>query len=159
MKRLGARFFAREASTVAHALVGKLLVHRTREGTCSGRIVETEAYLSAGDAASHAHRGPTPRNASMFAAGGTAYVYRIYGVHLCFNVVTGPTGSGEAVLVRALEPLRGVELQRTRRGIADLRALCSGPGKLVQALGIRREHDGTSLVDGAIGVFDDGFAI
>lgn len=156
MKRLGTRFFARDAAVVARALVGKVLVHDAPHGVCSGRIVETEAYLAESDPASHSHRGPTRRNASMFASGGTAYVYRIYGMHLCFNVVTGRAGVGEAVLVRALEPLRGLELQQRRRGVDDVRALCSGPGKLAQALGIVHALDGSSLLDGPLGVWDGG---
>lgn len=92
----------------------------------------------------------------MFARAGTAYVYRIYGMHLCFNVVTGPEDVGEAVLVRALEPLEGLDLQRRRRGVEDLRALCSGPAKLVQALAIRQALDGASLLEGPLGVWDDG---
>lgn len=159
MKRLGPRFYARDAGTVARALLGKVLVHADASRVTSGRIVETEAYLSAGDPASHSHRGPTRRNASMFARGGTAYVYRIYGMHLCFNVVTGLEGVGEAVLVRALEPLAGLELQRARRERSDARELCSGPAKLVQALGIRASHDGTSLIDGPLSIEDDGFEV
>ena len=159
MKRLGARFYARDAATVARALLGKVLVHRSSEGLCSGRIVETEAYLSEGDPASHSHRGPTRRNASMFARGGTAYVYRIYGMHLCFNVVTGRKDVGEAVLVRALEPLRGVELQSERRGVDVARRIADGPAKLVVALGIRAAHDGTSLLDGPLSIHDDGFDV
>ena len=152
-RRLGAAFFARDAATVARALLGCVLLHRNEAGLCGGRIVETEAYLALGDPASHSHRRPTAPNASMFARAGTAYVYRIYGVHLCFNVVTGPVGVGEAVLIRALEPLCGIEAQRRRRGVEDLRALCSGPGKLAQALGLGPEMDGESLLAGPLGVW------
>lgn len=162
-------FFARDADVVARALLGQVLVHRSPSGLASGRIVETEAYLGPpgvhghlrdrpdldpalarrlaeeGDPASHAFRGPTPRNGSMFQEPGTAYVYRIYGVHRCLNVSTGATGRPEAVLLRAVEPLQGLELQRARRGRERPQDLGSGPAKLTEALGIGLEHDGTSL--------------
>src|SRR5262245_24782272 len=143
-KRLGAEFFERGAEELARELLGKVLVHRSPRGVAAGRIVETEAYLSSRDPASHAFRGKTARNAAMFEVPGTAYVYRIYGMHHCVNVVAAPHGSAEAVLLRALEPLVGVDLMRARRGRDDVRALCSGPGKLVEALAIGPEHDASS---------------
>ncbi|MFN8388668.1 MAG: DNA-3-methyladenine glycosylase [Bdellovibrionota bacterium] len=143
-------FFERPTAQVAKALLGTYLCHRSPEGTTVGRIVETEAYLGLNDDASHSARGMTERNRAMFGAAGTCYVYFIYGVHYCFNVVTGDVGIGEAVLVRALEPISGVELMAKRRGTASLRALCSGPGKLVQAMGIGRSHNGTNLRTGAL---------
>ena len=96
----------------------------------AGRIVETEAYLGQEDAASHAFRGPTPRSRVMFGPAGIAYVYLIYGVHHCLNVVTGEEGDGQAVLIRALEPLAGLDVMRQQRGKTDVRDLASGPGKL-----------------------------
>ena len=135
------------AVAVARRLLGAQLVHESRAGLLSGRIVETEAYLAEGDDASHSRMGVTARNRSMFLARGHAYVYRVYGVHHCFNVVTGPAGRGEAVLIRALEPLLGLESMRVARGRSPVRDLCSGPGKLVQALAIGPEHDGVPLGD------------
>ena len=151
--RVPRAFFERDTVVVARDLLGCVLAHETRDGIAAGRIVETEAYLSQGDAASHSHRGRTERNASMFERAGTAYVYLIYGVHHCFNVVTGPKGVGEAVLVRALEPLAGLARMRARRGVLRDRDLCSGPGKLARALAIGRDHDGADLCRGPLGIY------
>ena len=113
------------------------------------RLVETEAYRGALDPGSHGYRGPRPRNLSMFGPPGRLYVYLSYGVHFCVNVVYGPEGVSEAVLLRAGEPMTGVEAMRARRGgIESDRLLASGPGRLTQALGITREHDGASLLRG-----------
>ena len=133
-------FFARSVHEVAPDLIGTTLLV---DGV-GGRIVEVEAYDQE-DPASHAYRGRTPRNASMFGPPGHAYVYRSYGIHWCLNLVCGAEGVPEAALVRALEPTAGLDEQRRRRGRDDVRALCSGPGKLCQALAVTREHDGLAL--------------
>jgi DNA-3-methyladenine glycosylase len=140
LRRLGRAFFARSVHEVAPDLVGATLL----VDGAGGRVVEVEAYDS-GDPASHGYGGPTARNRAMFGPPGHAYVYRSYGVHWCLNLVCGPVGSAEAVLVRALEPLAGLERMRERRGLEPDRLLCSGPGRLCQALGITAEHDGLPL--------------
>ena len=124
----------------APALIGWTLL---RDGV-GGRIVEVEAY-AADDPASHSYRGPTPRTEVMFGPPGRLYVYRSYGLHWCANIVCEEVGRGAAVLLRALEPTHGLDEMRARRGIADPRLLCAGPGRLTQALGLTREHDGADL--------------
>jgi DNA-3-methyladenine glycosylase len=149
---LSPAFYERDTVTVAKDLLGCLLVHRDGAGTAMGWIVEDEAYLR-DDPAAHSFRGETARNRTMFGPAGRAYVYRIYGLHTCVNVVTGPEGAGEAVLIRALEPVAGIDRMRERRGTDDPLALASGPGKLTQALGITMDLDGTSLLDGPLQVW------
>lgn len=141
------------ALDLAPRLLGALIARQTPSGLRLGRIVETEAYLQ-DDPASHSFKGLTPRCRSMFGRAGLAYVYRIYGVHHCLNVVAGTEGRGEAVLIRALEPLAGLDLMRAARGLADrgladiaaAKPLANGPGKLCQALAIDGNLDGEDLL-------------
>ncbi|NLJ35169.1 MAG: DNA-3-methyladenine glycosylase [candidate division WS1 bacterium] len=140
------QFYARPAELVALNLLGKLLVKETPAGLCVGRIVETEAYLAFEDHACHAARGKTPRNSVMWEAPATAYVYMSHG-HWLLNAVTGAIGLPEAALIRALEPMLGIELMRSRRGRQRLEDLASGPGKLTQALGIDGSDNRTLLHD------------
>lgn len=137
-------FFARDTLHVAKDLVGHLLVHETPQGRLVGRIVEVEAYRGARDPASHAYR-MTPRSGIMWGRPGTAYVYFTYGNHYCMNVVTEREGTAGAVLLRALEPVEGVETMQRRRGTSDIKLVASGPGRLTQAMGVGPQHNGLDL--------------
>jgi DNA-3-methyladenine glycosylase len=136
-------FYARPTVRVARDLLGQILVHETPQGIAAGRIAEVEAYLPKNDPGCHAARGRTPRNQVMFGPPGHAYVYFCYGNHYLFNVVTEKNGIPGAVLIRALEPVKGLNLMARRRGDPKMpfRNLTNGPGKLVQALGIERGHN------------------
>ena len=155
-RRLPRSFYRRDARLVAPELLNKVLVR----GDLAARIVEVEAYAGGEDPGSHAFRGPTARNATMFGAPGHLYVYFTYGMHFCANAVCSDHGEATAVLLRAAAPLRGLAEMRAARGRAARRDrdLLSGPGKLCQAFGVTREHDGVDLVTGAGGVtiVDDG---
>ncbi|MEO8423503.1 MAG: DNA-3-methyladenine glycosylase [Actinomycetota bacterium] len=147
-RRLPRSFYARRSSEVAPDLLGRILVGRSGDGgRLAARIVETEAY-EPDDPASHAFRGRTARNSVMFGAPGHLYVYFTYGMHFCMNAVTGRMGEGMAVLLRAAEPIDGLDEMRRRRGRSRDRDLCSGPAKLCQGFGIDRSLDGTDLVRG-----------
>jgi len=134
------RDFEGDAPLVARALIGAIV----RIDGVGGRIVETEAY-DREDPASHSHSGPTPRNQAMFGPPGRAYVYRSYGIHWCMNFVCREDGHGAGVLIRAVEPLYGIERMIERRGLQDLRLLCSGPGRVGQALGVTHALNGMRL--------------
>lgn len=170
MNKFSTSFYEQhDTITLAQLLLGCELVHKSEEGTTAGIIVETEAYLT-DDPACHAYRRQTPRNAAMFGPAGTLYVYQIYNHYNCINVVTGPKGIGEAVLIRALEPTEGIELMAIRRNDAfktgfaryrnntidsatadGQRNLANGPGKLTIAMGISRpKHNASSLITGEI---------
>lgn len=153
--RLDKNFFQKNTKQLAKELLGTFLVHKTPEGTTVGKIVETEAYLFKNDPACHAARGKTKRNAPMFESAGIIYVYFIYGVHYCFNIVSGKEDQGEAVLIRALEPVQGIELMQKRRGPnIEQKDLCNGPAKLVEAMAINKTHNQSSLLNGPIAVYD-----
>jgi DNA-3-methyladenine glycosylase len=139
-KLLRKAFFSRSVHEVAPDLIGATFL----VNGVGGIIVEVEAYHHT-EPAAHSYNGPTPRNAVMFGPAGFAYVYRSYGVHWCVNFVCEKAGSAAAVLIRALEPTHGIAAMRRRRGVADERSLCSGPGKLTEALGITHAHNGLAL--------------
>ena len=143
---VGEKFFNQPTTDLAKALLGKYLVL----GDLKGKIVETEAYLYHDDPGCHAAKGLTKRNAPMFGPAGRTYVYFIYGMYYCLNVVSGKIGEGEAVLIRALEPVEGIEIMKERRKTSKIENLCSGPGKLTQAFGITKEHNNKSLLSGEL---------
>lgn len=145
--KLDRNFYSRNTETVAKELLGKTLVHKTKEGICKGKIVETEAYFGDNDPASHACRKRTKRNFLMFENPGKSYVYFCYGNHWLFNIVAKESKVPGAILIRALEPLKGIEIMKRRRGTDEIKELTNGPGKLTKALGIEREQNGTDLTE------------
>lgn len=160
--RLDREFFARDPRVVAPELLGTVLVHDRPGDRRSGRVVEVEAYCGDADPAAHTFRGETPRNRTMFGPAGLLYVYFSYGVHWCANVVCGPEGDGVAVLLRGLAPVDGTEAMYEARGAPAKRDrdLCSGPGKLTQAMGIAGDDDGTDLaVSDRLYLADDGTTV
>ncbi|HDJ66590.1 MAG TPA: DNA-3-methyladenine glycosylase [Nitrososphaeria archaeon] len=157
-KRLGRDFYERCVVDVAKDLLGKLLIRRIDGQVLIGRIVEAEAYRGPDDPASHAYRGKTERNKVMFDRGGLAYIYLAYGIHRLLNVTAEPPGKPAAVLIRALEPIKGVEVMRRFRGTSDLRALTSGPGRLTEALSIDLKLNGLDLTSSdELFIADDEF--
>lgn len=153
MEKLTADFYRRDALTVARELLGKIFIRKIQGKTLSGKIVEVEAYKGSIDEAAHTFRGMTKRNEIMFEEGGLLYVYFTYGAHFCCNVVAGGKGEGDAALLRALEPLDGIDVMALNRGfdspeISDkiLKNLTSGPGKICRALNITRKDNGTNLL-------------
>ncbi len=150
LKKLPRSFYARPALRVAKDLLGKTLVRRIGRDTLSGKIVEVEAYRGAKDPASHAYHGRTKRNEVMFHQGGCLYVYFTYGMHFCANIVTGKKDVGEAVLIRALQPVTGIEVMKRNRsftkGARAKHSLTNGPAKLCQAFGIEGKENGTDLL-------------
>lgn len=146
MKKLDRSFYNRNVLTVAEEILGKILVHKMPEGIVKGRIVEVEAYDGSMDKAAHAYPNLlTDRTRIQFGEGGYAYVYLIYGMYHCMNIVTGNVDEPQVLLLRALEPVEGIELMEKRRKTTKLKNLCSGPGKLCQAMGITGEDYGKDL--------------
>ncbi|MEL7566993.1 MAG: DNA-3-methyladenine glycosylase [Dehalobacterium sp.] len=157
MRQLKKDFFNRETSLVAKDLLGKVMKIQIAETGLSGKVVETEAYLGFNDPGSHSFRGRTKRNAVMFGPPGVSYIYQIYGIYFCYNITTDHEDIPAAVLIRALEPLTGSEIMQKNRGKKEMKDLCSGPGKLVQAMGITKSMNGTSAIDGPIKFYaEDG---
>ena len=156
-------FYARPTLKVAEDLIGKVLVHRARQGVASGVIVETEAYIGEDDPACHASFGRTARNEPLFGPPGFAYVYLNYGVHYLVNAVTEGDGYPGAVLIRALQPLEGIELMTTRRApdgrAIDEHDLCRGPGNLTKALGITIKDNRRDLSDSMLTIEDRGISV
>jgi len=150
--RLTRAFFSRDPVTVARDLLGRILFYRTPEGLLAGRIVETEAYTGEADPASHAFRGRTARNAVMFGAAGHAYVYFSYGVHYCLNVTADAPGVAGAVLLRALEPLAGVEIMRRHGDDGPEVRLLSGPGKIGRGFELDLQDNGRDFTRGSLGL-------
>jgi DNA-3-methyladenine glycosylase len=156
-RKLGREFYARAVLVVARDCIGKILVHRTAEGEAAGRIVEAEAYRGPLDLAAHSALGLTKRTAAMFGPPGYAYVFRLYGISWAMNLVTTAPGEPHAVLIRALEPVRGMDLMaRRRRKTADSRELTNGPGKLTQALAITGDDYGRDLCGDQLYLEDAG---
>lgn len=154
MASLPLSFYARNTVPVARELLGKILQHDCNNGTISGTIVETEAYLGTEDPASHAFKGVTRRNRPMFEEPGHVYIYFIYGNHYCFNVVAHPPDQAGAVLIRALEPIEGIELMQKYRRLSDKKNLTNGPGKLTRALNLTKEHNGLTLTNGQLKIIE-----
>lgn len=146
-------FYLQDTVDAARGLLGKVLIHRVDGSVIAGKIVETEAYLR-DDPACHASKGMTKRNVVMFGEPGHSYVYFTYGMYHCFNAVTSPPGVGEAVLVRAVEPLKGIDIMARNRGSDNLLNLTSGPGKLCQAFGLDKRHNGLDLTLGDLLILD-----
>ncbi len=150
-------FYTRSAPEVARDLLGRVLATNINGALCKGRIIETEAYLPEHDEASHSSRGKTARNTAMFLPGGHSYVYFIYGMYYCFNVVTGQPDSGEAVLIRSVELIEGSDIAIGRRGKhVNHTNLANGPGKLTIAMGIGPEQNGMDLTEGKVVWLEQG---
>ena len=154
-KELSKEFFLQDTVTAARDLLGCLLIHKSSEGLLGGYIVETEAYLGHKDLACHSYRGRTKRNEVMFLGAGLVYVYIIYGLYYCLNFTSASEDNPEAVLIRALEPVSGIEIMQKNRNKTKPKELCSGPGKLAQALGVDMELNGTAIGD-KITVYERG---
>lgn len=153
-------YFRRNTIDVSKELLGKVLVRNTPDGQIKARIVETEAYLGFDDPGCHAYKGMTPRNAVMFLEAGIYYVYFIYGMYHCLNIVTRESGCPEAVLIRAVAPIAGIDImQKNRPKIRSIHQLANGPGKLTVALDIDKNFNGVAVSCHELFVLDDGFKV
>lgn len=162
MRKLSRDFYKRDdVVTIARELLGKIIVTEFEGKLTSARIVETEAYVALTDKASHSYAGKrTARNEAMYSEGGTVYVYICYGMHHLFNVVTNAKNVPDAVLIRAAEPLQGIDIMQERTGSrTQVHTLTKGPGKMSKALGISKSHSGTLLSKGSIYLADDGYEV
>ena len=159
MKKLSKSFFRRPTLDVARDLLGKYLVVKHGRAIVSGKIVETEAYVGEDDKACHASKGRTPRTETLYKEAGTVYVYLIYGMYHCVNIVTEKKDFPSAVLLRAVEPAEGIEVMKKRRKTEKETALCSGPGKLCQAFGITRGMNGEMIAGDALWIEDRGVRV
>jgi DNA-3-methyladenine glycosylase len=153
LKRLTRSFYARDALSVARDLIGCVLVHRGPDAVTSVRLVETEAYRGVLDPGSHGYRGMTPRTEVMYGPPGHLYVYFTYGMHWCANVVCATEGACEAALLRAGEPLEGIDAMRERRGAVPDKLLAAGPARLAQAMGFDKTQNGAALVGGKASIY------
>ncbi len=159
MKKLPRKFYLRSTLIVARDLLGKILVRRYRGKLLKGRITETEAYIGKNDPACHACCGMTERNKPMFGEAGHAYIYFTYGMHYCFNIVTEKKGFPAAVLVRSVEPIKGIDIIKRRRGKAKEQNLTDGPAKLCQGFALDKKLNGIDLLGRELWVEDDGFKV
>lgn len=158
--KLSKEFFLQDTQAVAKELLGKVFVKNYNGKLISGRITETEAYLPSGDLSSHSAVGKTQRNSPMFEDGGILYVYMIYGIHHCINFVTEETGKGAAVLIRAMQPLEGIEyMQKQRPNCKQISKLLSGPANIAKAFAFTKADNNKSLFSNELYIYDDGFQI
>jgi DNA-3-methyladenine glycosylase len=160
MKKLQRKFFKRDCITVSKELLGKIVVHDSKQGTVSGRITEVEAYEAYTDPSAHSYKGKTERNKSLYLEGGHLYLFKIHR-YICMDIVTGEKDEPSSVLLRSLEPLEGIDIIKKNRGKQKLIELTTGPGKLVQALGIEYKYDGYDICqpDSKIYIVDDGYEV
>lgn len=157
--KLNKEFYLTDGLTLSRALLGKIICRATQDGVLKARIVETEAYLGNGDKAAHASKGKTKRTEVLFEEGGKAYIYLIYGMYCCLNISANHADIPDCVLIRALQPLEGMENMKKNRRQTDEKCLCNGPGKLCQALQLNKNDNATALTGDSLWLEDDGFVV
>lgn len=153
--KLGKDFYLQQTKQAAIGLLGKILVYNSSLGRVSGKIVETEAYLGSRDEASHSYSGRTLRNKAMFEEGGILYIYKSYGIHHCLNIVTEDEGVGSAVLIRAIEPIEGIQIMQNNRELTDIMKLCKGPGNLCKAFGLTLDNNFETIINDEIYILNN----